>query len=213
MKVLCVARRVFAAIAMLGGLVLSQQPAGAVIVLDGNYDADYGAAKSVVFYNPSAPHSNFNGVPGPTNQSNAIGYSIYLLAQGGNVTASCAQAATARRLARLPTSISISTMPRGPAPISASNWPSGNTQRIRPGHAGARHRDLEYPDGGLASNKLGLEFVIPNASFMGQLAGLTYNPRPGHFRASATRSNYGCRRALAIRSRAARRMVPTASER
>jgi hypothetical protein len=49
--------------------------ANAAITVDGAYDADYGAAKSTVAYNPSAPNSNFQT---PTNESDAIGYNIYL---------------------------------------------------------------------------------------------------------------------------------------
>ena len=51
-------------------------------MVDGIYDADYGAAKSTVDYDPLAPQSNF-GSPGNTNH--ATGYSIYLKEQGGSV--------------------------------------------------------------------------------------------------------------------------------
>lgn len=42
----------------------------AVILVDGAYDADYGAAKAIVTYDPAAPTSNF-GTPGPTNHTTA----------------------------------------------------------------------------------------------------------------------------------------------
>src|SRR4051794_7028724 len=74
----------FAKAATLGILALGYASAAsaAPIIVDGAYDADYGAAKSTVFYDPDAPLGNF-GSPGNTNH--ATGYSIYFKEQGGSV--------------------------------------------------------------------------------------------------------------------------------
>lgn len=55
-------------------------PAKAAIIVDGSYDADYGAAKSVVTYDPAAPTSNFGS---PTPFTDAIGYQIFLKNENG----------------------------------------------------------------------------------------------------------------------------------
>ncbi len=61
-------------------LLSAASAASAAIVIDGAYDADYGAAKSTVIYNPLAPESNFAA---PTNGSDTTAYSIYLTDQAG----------------------------------------------------------------------------------------------------------------------------------
>jgi len=52
-------------------------PAHAGIVIDGIYDADYGASTASVTYNPAAPLGNF-GTPGTENHMS--GYEIFLTA-------------------------------------------------------------------------------------------------------------------------------------
>ncbi len=52
------------------------------IVVDGSYDAAYGAATATVAYNASAPNSNFGA---PTGESAYVAYSIYLASQNGYV--------------------------------------------------------------------------------------------------------------------------------
>ena len=56
--------------------------AGAQVVIDGNLDGAYGAAKSQVTYLPTAPTSNFDV---PTQFSSSIGYSVYLSSDANNV--------------------------------------------------------------------------------------------------------------------------------
>ena len=56
--------------------------AAQAIVVDGSYDAAYGAATATVSYNASAPNSNFGA---PTGESAYIAYSIYLSSQNGYV--------------------------------------------------------------------------------------------------------------------------------
>lgn len=62
-------------------IALGATAANAVTV-DGTLDAAYGAAKSVVTFNASAPEGNFGT---PTNQSDASGYKIYLTSDANNV--------------------------------------------------------------------------------------------------------------------------------
>lgn len=68
-------------IVALGAAFLATTSAQAIVV-DGNYEAAYGAATATVAYNPLAPDSNFGT---PTNESRYIAYSIYLTAAQGNV--------------------------------------------------------------------------------------------------------------------------------
>ncbi len=68
---------------LLSAALLSVGVSGAAFaapIIDGNYDADYGAAKSTVLYSPVAPESNFAT---PTSASDTTSYSIYALDQGG----------------------------------------------------------------------------------------------------------------------------------
>lgn len=59
-------------------LGLAAAPAAADPVVDGILSVgEYGAAKSVVGYNPSAPTSNFGG---PTNENASVGNSVFLTA-------------------------------------------------------------------------------------------------------------------------------------
>lgn len=73
--------RFLSLLAASGAALMLAAPAHAITV-DGVIDADYGAAKSVVIYDPAAPTSNFGS---PTPFSNAIGYTVYLNDSNGFV--------------------------------------------------------------------------------------------------------------------------------
>lgn len=69
--------------ALCGVFVLGLATTGAkAITVDGTLDGAYGAPTATVTYNVAAPESNFGA---PTMQSNAIGYSIYLVNQGSTL--------------------------------------------------------------------------------------------------------------------------------
>ncbi len=71
-------RRVARLSALLAAIV--SLSATAAPVVDGAYDAEYGAPTATVLYDPAAPESNFGA---PTNASDTTAYSIYLLDEGG----------------------------------------------------------------------------------------------------------------------------------
>jgi hypothetical protein len=169
MNVFRSARRILAATATLAALMLSQQSAKAVVVLDGDLDLDYGAAKSTVFYNPSAPMHNFGS---PTNQSHSIGYSIYLLAQGGSVYGFMQASGDGSPVG----SWANVYFDIDPANNNGSDLgfelSGGHTNAFIPGGSGP----IAVSGIGFAANGLGLEFVIPNSFFTNSIPGLTYNP-------------------------------------
>ncbi len=67
---------------VLAALAMLSTTAAHAIVVDGSYDAVYGAATATVTYNPAAPNSNFGA---PTGESAYVAYSIYLSSQNGYV--------------------------------------------------------------------------------------------------------------------------------
>ena len=146
--------------------MLSQQSATAVVVLDGNLDLDYGAAKSTVFYNPSAPMHNFGS---PTNQSHSIGYSIYLLAQGGSVYGfmqASGDGSPVRSWANVYFDID-------PANNNGSDL-GFDIVGVTPTHSFRRIGTIVgFRYRALPQTRLGLEFVIPNSFFTNSIPGLT----------------------------------------
>ena len=72
----------FAATAALSLFALGYAGAANAITIDGVYDAAYGAAKSIVIYDPNAPQGNFQT---PGNSNHTTGYQIFLAEQGGSV--------------------------------------------------------------------------------------------------------------------------------
>jgi hypothetical protein len=156
-------------LAALGLFAVSAQ----AIVVDGYYDAAYGVATASVAYNPAAPTSNFGA---PTNESNAIAYSIYLNASAGNVYG---------YLRADPTSGGSSVGAFANVyfdidPLRAV--PNGSDLGFENGAGGARVfvPGLSGPVAApgvtvaISLDQLGIEFSIPNSYFTGPVAGLTY---------------------------------------
>ena len=159
----------FAKAATLGILALGYaSTANAAIIVDGAYDADYGAAKSTVFYDPQAPLGNFD-LPGNTNH--ATGYSIYLKEQGGSVYGFL-QAVTAPGLnfANL-----YFDLDRANGNGSDLGFEVFNDRAFVPGVGGYSPWPLGLQFAVSADGK-GLEFRIPDAFFTGPISGLNYDP-------------------------------------
>ena len=158
----------FAKAATLGILALGYaSTANAAIIVDGAYDADYGAAKSTVFYDPQAPLGNFD-LPGNTNH--ATGYSIYLKEQGGSVYGFL-QAVTASGLnfANL-----YFDLDRANGNGSDLGFEVVNDRAFVPGVAGySGPLGLQFA---VSADGKGLEFRIPDAFFTGPIFGLNYDP-------------------------------------
>ena len=135
-------------------------------VIDGNYDAAYGAAKSTVAFNAAAPDSNFGT---PTNQSNTTSYSIYLTDQGGFYYGFLkATSVTGLAFANLYFDLDPQNNNGSDLGIEVNN--------SRAFIAGG---DGTYaPVAGLqfivSADGTGIEFVVPNSTFTSAIAGLTY---------------------------------------
>lgn len=140
--------------------------ASAAIVLDGNYDAAYGAAKATVGYNPAAPESNFGS---PTNQSDTTSYSIYLTDQGGvyyGFLKSTVQ-----------TGLVFANLYFDLDPQNGNGSDIGfeitNSRAFVAGGDGtfAAVSGLQFVT---SADGTGIEFAIPNAAFTAAIPGLTY---------------------------------------
>lgn len=137
-------------------------------VLDGNYDAAYGAAKSTVAYNPLAPESNFGT---PTNASDTTSYSIYLLDQGGSYYGFLKASTT--------TGLSFANLYFDLDPQNANGSDLGievtNSRAFIAGGDGtyAPVAGLQFV---VSADGTGIEFVVPNTAFTSAIAGLTYAP-------------------------------------
>ncbi len=158
--------------AIFAAAVLGAATAHAAIVVDGNYDAAYGAATATVAYDPAAPDSNFSD---PTNASKFIGYSIFLKADNGAVYGYL----------------------RADPSVGASAGAFANVYfDIDPKRAVPNGSDIGFELGATSHNvfvagtpgtvvgagivtavsadQLGVEFKIPNSFFTTPVAGLTY---------------------------------------
>lgn len=157
----------FAKAAALGVLALGYASAANAIVVDGAYDADYGAAKSTVFFNPAAPQHNF-GSPGNTNHE--TGYDIYLKEQGGSVYGFLqSTTATGLNFANL-----YFDLDRANGNGSDVGFEVVNKQAFVPNVTGyATGLGLTFAK---SDDGKGLEFRIPDAYFTSAIPGLSYNP-------------------------------------
>jgi hypothetical protein len=156
----------FAKAATLGLLALSYAgTANAAIIVDGAYDADYGAAKSTVLYDQGALTGNF-GSPGNTNHT--TGYSIYLKEQGGSVYGFLqADTASGLNFANL-----YFDLDRANGNGSDLGFEILNDRAFVPNAAGySAPLGLQFA---LSADGKGLEFEIPDAFFTGPIFGLSY---------------------------------------
>jgi hypothetical protein len=144
--------------------------ARAAIVVDGNYDVDYGGPTASVAADAAAPTGNF-ATPGPTN---AIPYSIYLNDQSGFLygllRADPSTATTiGSRFANLYFDLD---------PVNGNGSDLGfevfNDRAFIPDVGGySAALGLSFA---VSADGLGLEFAIPNADLTGPIAGLSYFP-------------------------------------
>ena len=142
--------------------------AHAAPVLDGAYDAAYGAPTAVVGYNPAAPESNFQA---PTAFSDTTAYSVYLLDQGGFYYGFLkSTTATGLAFANLYFDLDPANGNGSDIGIEVTN--------ARAFIAGGN--GTYAPVAGLqfivSADGTGIEFVVPNAFFTTAVAGLTYAP-------------------------------------
>jgi hypothetical protein len=142
--------------------------ANAAIIVDGAYDADYGAATSTVAYDPGAPLGNF-GAPGTTNHTSA--YSIYLKEQGGSVYGYLQASGPGTPL---PFANLYFDLDRANNNGSDLGFEVFNDQAFVPGMAGySAALGLQFA---VSGDGTGLEFRLPDTLFTGPIAGLNYYP-------------------------------------
>jgi hypothetical protein len=133
--------------------------ANAAITVDGNYDADYGAAKSVVTYLSGAPTSNFGT---PTPFTDAIGYSIYLTNSGGTIFGflqTSGPGTSVGSFANLYFGINTSG--------SRIGFEITNQQAFTPGGPGPVAAPITF-----ATTGTSIEFALPEAYFTSSVGGL-----------------------------------------
>jgi hypothetical protein len=142
--------------------------ASAAIVVDGNYDAAYGAAKSTVAYNPLAPESNFAT---PTSASDTTAYSIYLHDEGG-LYYGFLKATTNTGLAFANLYFDLDPQNGNGSDIGIEVT---NSRAFIAGGDGtyAAVAGLQFV---VSADGTGIEFVVPNTVFTSAIAGLTYVP-------------------------------------
>lgn len=150
-----------AAVSLLTANVVSAAP----IVIDGNYDAAYGAAKSHVNYDMNAPTSNFGT---PTNASNTAAYDIYLTSDAQKVYGLL----RADRVTGLPFANLYFDLDPQNNNGSDLGFEITNDRAFVPGRAGySAPLGLSFAT---SSDGRGIEFAIPNALFTSAIAGLNY---------------------------------------
>lgn len=156
----------------LGAALMSASAAQAVVV-DGSYEAAYGAATATVAYNPVAPDSNFGT---PTNESRYVAYSIYLSAGGGNVYGFLRADPTQGGGSVGPFAnlyFDIDPANNNGSDIGFELAPTSQSLFI-PGRAG-----LQTATGvitAVSADQLGFEFSIPNSYFTTAFPGANYYP-------------------------------------
>jgi hypothetical protein len=147
--------------------------AHAQVTVDGNYDAAYGTAKSVVTYNPAAPTSNF-GTPGPS--SNAIGYTIWLTSDADNVYGlfkASGPGAAAFTGGNLYFDIDL-TEANGTGSDLGFQLASTHTNAFVPNESvNVAVSGIQYAQ---SADGLSFEFSIANSLFLNQIAGINYDP-------------------------------------
>jgi len=154
--------------------------ANAAIIVDGAYDADYGAAKSTVAYDPLAAQGDF-GNPGSTNH--AAAYSIYLKEQGGSVYGYLQATPPPGSPSPFPLAFSNIYFDLDRANNNGSDlgFEVFNDRAFVPGVPGySAALGLQFA---ASADGTGLEFRIPDALLTGAIAGLSYYP--GHDLAAA----------------------------
>jgi opacity protein-like surface antigen len=143
-------------------------PAQAAIVVDGSYDAGYGAARSTVTYDPNAPLGNF-GTGGTTNHN--AGYEIYLTSTGGTLFGffNADRDTNGLSFANLYFDLDYATRSG-----SDLGFEITNKRAFRPGVAGfGATPDINFA---ISADGRGFEFSIPETYFTGPIAGIAYHP-------------------------------------
>jgi hypothetical protein len=157
--------RIVSALAAAALSVVVASQAHAVIILDGAYDAAYGASTAHVGYDAGAPIGNF-GTPGPNNHITS--YDIFLTYDSGNVYGFLQNMGPAASTAGIAwANLYFDT---DPAALNGSDlgFEIVNNNAFIPGVSGS----VATPGVQFATTAQGLEFLIPASYFTSPIAGL-----------------------------------------
>lgn len=155
-------------------------------VVDGNYDAAYGAAKSTVTYLPGAPTGNFGT---PTPFTDAVGYSIFLTSDANFVYGFLQANPAGGSSYSIPGANLYFDLNNAVSAGSDLGFEITNGRAFVPGAPGYSAGTAATPLAGLtyavSADGNGIEFSIANSLFTGPIAGLNYsdpnNPFAGPF--------------------------------
>lgn len=146
-------------------------PVVAAPAVDGSYDADYGAATATVTYNPSAPNSNFGA---PTNQSDRIGYDIYLTSDASRVYGFLRADPGSLALTPVGTFANLYFGLNGAGSNLGFEISTGGVRAFVPANGSNAVLSSGLFSTAASADGLGLEFALDNSLFTSAITGLTY---------------------------------------
>lgn len=144
-------------------------PVLAAPTVDGNYDGDYGAATAVVLYNPTAPNSNFGA---PTNESDRIGYSIWLTSDANRIYGYLRADPGTQGLTPIGAFANLYFGLNGGGSNLGFEIDSTRVNAFYPGRAGSASISSALWSAAASADGLGFEFSLDNSLFTAPIAGL-----------------------------------------
>ena len=138
-------------------------------LIDGNYDAAYGAAKATVTYAPGTPTSNF-GTPTPFDDN--VTYSLYSIDSGGNYYGFLKAAGATNGLGFANLYFDIDPQNGNGSDIG---FEITNSRAFVAGGDGT-YAPVAGFQFAVSMDGTGIEFLIPNSAFTAAIPGLTYFP-------------------------------------
>jgi hypothetical protein len=160
--------KLFLKTAALASLSLTVLPAQANILVDGLYDADYGAATATVTHDPSAAAGNFGS---PTNITQGASYQTFLKDQGGFVYGLVQITGDAGSSAG-----SFANVYFGTSAGSTIGFEITNGDVFQPGGIGPFPLSYSFA---VSADGTGVEFKLPESFFETTVDGINAGLHPG----------------------------------
>lgn len=148
-------------------------PANAAIVVDGQYDSDYGAATYVVAHSDSAPVNNFGNY---VNTTKGASYNVYLKDQGGFVYTLLQTTGSFGSTAGVFANVYF-----GNSSGSTIGFEITNGDVFQPGGVGPFPLAYTFATNGDGTGITGVEFAVPESVFEGPIGstGINAGLHPG----------------------------------
>jgi hypothetical protein len=158
--------------AVVAALVLSgaSASASAAIIVDGNYDSDYGAAKATVTFAPGTPEANFAT---PTPFTDNVTYSLFSRDVGGSYYGFLKAIGPTGGLSFANLYFDIDPANGNGSDIGVEVT---NSRVFVAGGPAGEYAPAPGFSFVVSADGTGIEFKIANSFFMGPVAGLTYFP-------------------------------------